>query len=275
MTNNNKNNQSSSSVSVPKFLKYEYENLINSYQMQEALSFQRKYIADHQGVKFDFFGYFYDDKDFPYFESTDKKHTFDMLLGDTVIPTTPDLLKFCVKNMTISTLKLEARNIDFFKRKCEHVSEMTTVFSKKMWDKAIQACVDYVMLPHHLSGSQLRHLIDNLTIEQLKSLDFNMFGKLAKPFMPPSYSKKPELVNVYNGKDNIPTTELVFSSTTLPSKRKFVIKKGSVSVFVNGSEIGKTNEYLSTAWKDFCGASLEEYAETQNKPENNCAKILI
>ncbi len=242
-----------------------FENIIKKYQINQVLEFQSDYLQRNRETQYDYFGYYMDESETPYFESTDKQYIMDCLVGATIIPYTPDLLEHCVKHLTIDALKNERKNLAGFKRKCEQIASAVTIIPKKEWDRAIDNAVKFVSMPHHLKPEQVSKLVNNLTMEQLEGLDWNEFGKQAKQFLPPSYNKRPANVDIHLGKDNVPRASVSFMSTTTPSVRTLKIRKGDISVFVNDSSVGVYNEELAKVWREFCAEQLQQYANAQEQ----------
>ena len=243
----------------------QFEKVINQFKINHVMQFQDDYLQRNRETQYDYFGYYMDESETPYFESTDKQYIMDCLVGATIIPYTPALLEHCVKHLTMDALKLERKNIAGFKRKCEQIASVVTIIPKREWDRVIENAVNFVSKPHHLKPEQVSKLVNGLTLEQFEGLDWNAFGKQAKQFLPPSYNKRPANVDIHLGKDNVPRASISFMSTTTPSVRTLKIRKGDVSIFVNDSTVGVYHEELAKVWRDFCAEQLQQYAEPQEQ----------
>lgn len=235
----------------------------------ESIKCANEYISKNKNTKYDFFGYLTDPDQTPFFIEENKKYEGNFQFNRSVTPYTPEMLAFCVKNLTHDAMKTESKNVTGFVKKCYQISRTNESFSKEAWDKVISDLTLYIQKPHHLSKEQLQNLLSNLTEEQLNQIDWKMFGKELKrrSDLPPSYNSEPQEVFVQSGKDGVAKAKLKFISKTSDSIRELLIRKGDVFVYVNGANNGQPDKSASQCWKAFCGATFEQEALAQSEKQ--------
>lgn len=262
--NKSENKKLKQDILAKKTPQEEYDDL-----KKDCLKFEKEYLAKNKDTKFDFFGYLISQDEIPFFmESTKNKHEVDFQYLKTVTPCTPKLLEFCVKNLLPYDRKYEAQDMDAFIYKWNQIAEHYCVFSKEEWDGVISELISYLKMPHQLKKDELKEIMSSLTTEQLKSIDWNQFGKEVKRQrqLPPSYNSKPTEVNVWLDNDGIARASLKFNSTTSSSVREFHIRKSTVFEKVNDG-LSMLNEDLSQIWSDFCGSVFEESEQNKEKQQ--------
>ena len=115
----------------------EKEKLIKEIKEHEA-----KFLKKYKNTTFDFFGYFMDEGESPFF-STPTKDRGGISVGNFVYVYTPQMLKHCVTHLTDKRKIDEALDIEDFVSMCNQIAT-NCKYQEESWEDTINELVEYL-----------------------------------------------------------------------------------------------------------------------------------
>ena len=211
------------------------------------LEYEKNFLESKKDTVFDFFGYFgFNDNELPaFFEKTNSSD--NLSIGSFHYPVTPKILSHCVNNLTIDEkLKIFA-NFGQFKEMCKQLED-NSKYKEEPWEPTIQEICK--SLKYTWTMTKLKYC-DQITVDDLKQIDWSEFGKEIKPYLTPSYNSKPSNVEYRQNKNGTIDTILTFRSKTGLSYRKLIIPTDIVYQAVNTDVEFLQNEEMTRVWKPY------------------------
>jgi len=110
--------------------------------IKEIKEFETKFLIKNKNTYYDFFGYFMDEGESPFF-STPTKDKGGISVGTFVYVYTPQMLKHCVSHLTNERKINEALHIEDFVRKCNQIAK-NCKYQEESWEDTINELVEYL-----------------------------------------------------------------------------------------------------------------------------------
>lgn len=228
------------------------------------LEYEKNFLESKKDTVFDFFGYFgFNDNELPaFFEKTNSND--NLSTGSFHYPVTPKILRHCVNNLTIDEkLKIYA-NFGQFKKMCKQL-EHNSKYKEESWDTTIKEL--YKKLKYEWINIKLKYC-DQITIDNLQSIDWNDFGKEINPYLSPSYKSEPSNIEFKPNKNGTYDTILTFQSTTSSSFRKLSILTENVYQAINTNSYYIYNEEISNIWLPYYAELLINVKNKESSTED-------
>jgi len=110
--------------------------------IKEIKEFETDFLNKNKNATYDFFGYFMDEGESPFF-STPTKDKGGISVGTFVYVYTPQMLKHCVTHLTDKRKINEATDIEDFVRMCNHIAK-NCKYQEESWEDTINELVEYL-----------------------------------------------------------------------------------------------------------------------------------
>lgn len=231
---------------------YDVEKLKEVLSLLES---EKTFLEEYKDTEFMFFGYLRSDEELPKF-FFEKRLDEDSVHVTAVAPFTPKTFSLCLKNLENSE-KLDLMKDDFLKKAFWKIAYHSK-YQEENWSEAFRE------IKHYLESDCERierELGEKITAKDLSIVDWDSFCEEIKPYVGPSYDKKPESVEIKEGKNAAPVAYVKMKSKTTPSTRTFRICRRDISQSTNDGSNGYRDccEEINEIWKRYFGHIIKRY----------------
>ena len=226
-------------------------------ELSRLLGEERDFLELHDDTEFTFFGYYRgNDELLPKFFYEKQSESSDTTYITATTPFTPKTFQLCMRNLQDEEKLHFSDNNELFDEYASKIVKYSR-YQEENWDEAISKMKQKLQLEcDHIEGEFSK----KITVKDLSRVDWDSFCEEIKPYIAPSYNKKPENVEIKTRPSGQPVAYITMKSKTTPSYRTIKITGRDVSQSKNGSNgFRECNEEIHKIWKSYYRDIIKKY----------------
>ena len=223
----------------------------------QILKDEKEFLEKYKDTEFTFLGYIMDEeRELPKFFYNVYNEDGSISYATATTPFTPKTFSHCMKHLEDSEKLRLMDNFDGFKDMYYQISK-SAKYQEEDWSQALLGIRQRLKFDNSFI---MRELSSKVTEKDLRKVDWDSFGAEIKPYLAPSYHKKPQSVDISRSKHGNLIVKLKMCSKTSPSYRSILINGNDVSQAINSEVAYEYNNDMSQIWRKYRRGILINYA---------------